>query len=172
MVWETTLDAIRQDAWIISIAIGVGLSLFIFVLNRRNVNKRRDQFKKIIRANVLELTEIFDKINHHARKVEEDDYEAEFVRSYFDRRLYRMELLRMNVETHLAQINLEDEFFEKIKGILSAEAWLVETYHEQGASNARRLSVWKTGYGELESRMRKAEAAATDLRILEPVVVD
>lgn len=172
LVWDAMIGALRQDPWIISMIVGAVVSVMLFYLNRQNAKNRKAGFKKIITANVRELTDIFNGINLCARKVDEDDYEAEIARSYFDRKIHRMELLRMSIETHLAQMDPDDEFSEKIRRILDAEAWLVERYHEDGSSQARRLSVWKTGYGELESRVRKAENAATDLKIRQAVVVD
>ena len=65
-------------------------------------------------------------------------------------------MLRIIVENMLVQLGPSDDFVKKVQAVLEFEAWLMDTYNDQSSSTARRVNLWKTDGGELETRARKA----------------
>lgn len=167
LLWAS--DALRPYSPVVTMFVGAAITGFVWCVNLLNKRNREKHIKNAVTNSVLDLVDIFENIYLRADKVEEDDYEAEIASEYFSRNTLRMEMLRMNVENLMVQLDPNDDFAKKIKTILGVEAWFMDRYNDHTASHTRRVSLWKTGGGKLESQIRKVIKTVQDIKTPDPV---
>ena len=154
-----------------AMAVGGATALSFWKVNRNHERARERHVRRVVDSHVRTFVQILENVYNRAEKADRGEREAKTACAYFEKSVYRIESLRTNVENLLPELDQDTKYVKSVRLIFDVGAWLVDTYHDPTLPEDKRVYLWKSETGTLESRARAALKEAASLDIVKPAVV-
>lgn len=155
-----------------AMATGGAMAFTLWKVVRSQERARERRVRRAVDGHVRAFVRILENVYSRAEKADRGKREAEAARAYFEKSVHRIESLRASVEGLLPELGQDTKYVKSVRRILDVGAWLVDTYHDPTVPENKRVYLWKSGAGELESRASAALKEAASLDIVRPVVIE